>query len=130
LVDLRQLDEAGVILHAADNPALHGIPAQAGLSILRARIHLASGCLPGAAAEAQAGLATAQALGAHAYAAAAHCVLAVTELRRGDIAAATRPPASRPATGPQFPDIYARPETTLAQVYVLEARDGPAAALG
>ena len=45
LVDLRQLDEADSILHAADHPALHGIPAQAGLRILRARIHLANGRL-------------------------------------------------------------------------------------
>jgi len=32
LVDLRQLSEAGDILHAADNPALENIPAQAALS--------------------------------------------------------------------------------------------------
>ena len=31
LVDLRQLNEADSILHAADHPALHGIPAHAGL---------------------------------------------------------------------------------------------------
>src|SRR6516162_3177228 len=46
LTDLRQLDEADVILRAADHPALHGIPAQAGLFILRARVHLACGRLP------------------------------------------------------------------------------------
>ncbi len=38
LVDLRQLGEAEDILSAADDPALHGIPARAGLSILRARV--------------------------------------------------------------------------------------------
>ena len=61
LVDLRQLNEADGILHAADHPALHGIPAQAGLSILRARIHVANGRLPAAAAAGQAALASADA---------------------------------------------------------------------
>ena len=43
LVDLRQLSEVEDILRAADNPALESIPAQAALSLLRARIHLAGG---------------------------------------------------------------------------------------
>jgi DNA-binding CsgD family transcriptional regulator len=129
LVDLRDLTEADRILHASDHPALHGIPAQAGLSLLRARVHLANGCLPDAAAAAQAALAFAQTHGAHGYAAAAHTVLSVIELRRGDITAAVRHLASRPATGPQFPDLYARPETTTAQAQVTEARDGPVTAL-
>jgi hypothetical protein len=57
-------------------------------------------------------------------------VLSVIELRRGDIAAAAQHLGSRLATSPQFADIYARPETTLAEAQVTEARDGPAAALG
>ena len=57
-------------------------------------------------------------------------MLSVIELRRGDIAAAARHLASRPATGPQFADLYARPETTVAEALITEARDGPAAALG
>ncbi len=130
LADLRQLSEAEDILRAADHPALQNIPAQAALSLLRGRIHLAAGRLADAAADGQAGLATARALGAHGYAAVAHSVLSVIELRRGDIAAAARHIACRPATGPQFADIYARPETTLAQAQITEARDGPASALG
>ena len=130
LVDLRQLDEADAILRAADHPALRGIPAQAGLSILRARTHLARGRLADAAVEGQAALAIAQALGAHGYAGTTHGVLSVIELRRGDVAAAAQHIACRPAAGPQFADVYARPETTLAQAQVTEARDGPAAALG
>ena len=43
LADLRRLDEAEEILNAADSQTLHGIPAQAGLSIPRARLHLAAG---------------------------------------------------------------------------------------
>ena len=129
LVDLRQLGEAEDILRAADHPALQDIPAQAALSILRARIHLAAGAMTDAAADARAALAIARALGAHGYAATAHSVLAVIELRRGDLAAAARHLASRPTASPQFADLYARPETALAEAQITEARDGPAAAL-
>ena len=130
LVDLRQLGEAEDILRAADNPALESIPAQAALSLLRARIHLAVGRLAEAAADGQAALAIARALGAHGYAAAAYAVLAMIELRRGDLAAAAQHLASRPVGDPQFADLYARAETTTAQAQITEARDGPAAALG
>jgi DNA-binding CsgD family transcriptional regulator len=114
LVDLRQLAEAEDILRAADHPALRGIPAGAALSLLRGRIHLAAG----------------RPAGAHGYTATAHSVLSVIELRRGDITAAARHLACRPAAGPQFADLYARPGTAVAEAQVTEARDGPAAALG
>jgi DNA-binding CsgD family transcriptional regulator len=130
LVDLRQLGEAEDILRAVDNPALQDIPARAGVSVLRARIHLAAGRPAEAAADANAALATAAALGAHGYAATAHCVLSTIELRRGDVAAAAQHFACRPAPGPQLADIYARAETTVAEAQTTEARDGPAAALG
>ena len=130
LVDLYELGEAEDILRAADQPALQDIPAQAALSILRARIHLAAGRLAEAAADAQAALATARSLGADGYAAIAHCVLSVIELRRGDVAAAAQHLARRPAMSPQFADIYARAETILADAQITEARDGPTAALG
>ncbi|HEX3192596.1 MAG TPA: AAA family ATPase [Streptosporangiaceae bacterium] len=130
LTDLRDLTEAEDILHAADNPALRGIPAQAALCILRARIHLAGGRPEQAAAEGQAALAIAAALGAHGYASTARTVLAVIELRRGDVGAAAGHLASRHETGPQFAEVYARPEATQAEAQVTEARDGPAAALG
>jgi DNA-binding CsgD family transcriptional regulator len=130
LVDLRQLGEAENILRAADNPALHHIPAQAALSILRARIHLAAGHLADAVADAQTAVVIAQTLGAHGYAATVRSVLSMIELRRGDIAAAAQHIARRPATSPQFADIYARAETTLAEAQITEARDGPSVALG
>jgi len=129
LIDLRQHGEAEDILRAADSPALRNIPADAALSLLRGRIHLAAGRLADAVADGQAALAIARALGAHGYAAAACSVLSVIELRRGDIAAAARHIACRPATSPQFADIYARPETVAAEAQIIEARDGPAAAL-
>ncbi len=130
LVDLRQLGEAEDILRAADQSALRNIPADAALSLLRGRIHLAAGRLADAAADGRAALAIARVLDAHGYATAAHCVLSVIELRRGDIAAAAQHIACRPAPSPHFADIYARSETTLAQAQITEARDGQAAALG
>src|SRR5262249_23308648 len=74
LIDLRQFSEAEDILHAADTPALRDIPADAALPLLRGRIHLAAGRLADATAEVQAAVAIGRALGAHAYAAAAHSV--------------------------------------------------------
>ena len=130
LVDLRQPSEAENILRAADNPALHHIPAQAALSVLRARIHLAAGRLADAVADAQTAVVIAQTLGAHGYAATARSVLSMIELRRGDIAAAAQHIARRPAMSPQFADIYARAETTPAEAQITEARDGPSVALG
>jgi DNA-binding NarL/FixJ family response regulator len=130
LVDLRQLGEAENVLRAAEDPALPDIPAAAALPLLRGRIHLAAGRLAEAAADTQAALAIARALGAHGYAATAHSVLSVIELRRGDIAAAGQHIACRPVPGPQFADIYARAETRVAEAQIAEAGDGPAAALG
>ncbi len=130
LVDVRELEEADSVLHTADQPALRGIPAQAALSILRARIQLRLGRLPAAAADGQAALAIAQAIGAKGYAATAHSVLSVIELRRGNMAAAGQHLARRPGPSPQFADLYARPEAGTAEAQITEARDGPAAALG
>ena len=130
LTDLRQLGEAEEILHAADSQRLGSIPAEAALSILRARIHLAAGRLSDATAAGQAALATAETLGAHGYAATAHCLLGLIALRRGDIAAAAGHIACRTETMPHFPGLYAHTETTLADAQISEARDGPAAAIG
>jgi DNA-binding CsgD family transcriptional regulator len=129
LVDLRQLEEADSILRAADHPALHSIPAHAGLLILRARIHLANGRLASADAVGQAALARAETLGADGYASTAHCVLAVIALRRGDITAAAQHIADTPARIGHFPDLYARTEATLAQAQITEAHNGPVAAI-
>jgi DNA-binding CsgD family transcriptional regulator len=129
LFDLRQLAEAGTILDAADQPALREGPAGSALLVLRARAHLAAGRLPDAAACGQAALTSATAAGARGYAATAASVLAVIELRRGDITAAVSHLAGHPPDGPQFSDLYARPETLLARAQLTEVRDGPAATL-
>lgn len=130
LVDLRQLAEAEDLLRRADHQALPDVPAAVALSVLRARVHLAAGRLADAVADAQTALAIARALGAHGYAAIAHSVLSVIELRRGDLKAAAHHLAARPAVGPQFADLYARSETIAAEAQLTEARDGAAAALG
>lgn len=126
LIDVRQLEQAEEILRAADNQPLNGIPAQAALSILRARIHLANGRLAEAATAGQDGLAMAESLGAHGYSAAAHGVLGVIALRRGDMAAAALHVASDSVPGPHSAEMYARAEITLAHAQVSEVRDGPA----
>jgi DNA-binding CsgD family transcriptional regulator/tetratricopeptide (TPR) repeat protein len=130
LVDLRQFEEADAILRAADQPTLQDIPARVALSLLAGRVHLAAGRLADAAADGRAALAMAQSNGAYGYTAAAHSVLGMIELRRGDIAAATRQVMCRPAPSPQWADIYARPEIAAVEAQITEARDGPTAALG
>ena len=67
---------------------------------MRARVHLAAGRLADAAADGHAGLGIAEGSGAHGYAATAHSVLGMIELRRGDIAAAAQHLACRPAASP------------------------------
>ena len=129
LIDLRQIKEAEDILCTTDNAAWQKIPAGAALPLLQARIHLAAGRLADAAAEGQAAVTLAQALGAHSYTSAVHGVLSVIELRRGDLAAAAQHIACRTIASPQFADIYAQSETAAAQAQIIEARHGPSAVL-
>jgi len=130
LVDLRQVEQAEEILRIAGSQPLDGTPGQAALSLLRARLQLAAGELAQATITAEDALATAEALGAHGHASAAHRVLGVIALRRGDLADAALHVASDSVPGPHFAAEFARAETTMAHAQVSEARDGPAAALG
>jgi len=129
LVDVRELREAETILGAAVNSGLQNLPAGAALALVRSRVHLAAGRLAAAATEAQAALRHAQAVDASSYAATARSVLAIIELRRGDVEEAARHISCRPGSGTQFADIYARSESALAEAQIVEARDGPEAAL-
>jgi DNA-binding CsgD family transcriptional regulator len=130
LIDLRQLQEAERILEAAGRLASPAISGQALLNILRARIHFANGRLADADRAGQAALAQANSVGADGYVWTARCVLAVIALRRGDIAAAAEHLARLPDVTPHLASCYARPETALASAQVIEARCGPAAAIG
>jgi DNA-binding CsgD family transcriptional regulator len=129
LIDLRQLGEAEEILHAASSKMMDGIPAQATLSVLRARIHLVNGRLADAHAAAQGALANAETLGAHGYSAAAHRVLGLIALHRGDIAAAARHIACQAEAAP-YASRYSRTGTALVQAQISEARDDAITALG
>lgn len=130
LIDLRHLAEAESILRAVDDETWRGIPAQAALSMLRARIHVANGRLGEAAADGQTALGVAESLGAHAYASVVRSVLGVIELRRGDITAAATEVAAGPVPMPHYPALYARSETVMAGAEIREARGGPAAVVG
>jgi DNA-binding CsgD family transcriptional regulator len=129
LIDLRELDEAGNILTAADDQLLLAGPAQAALPILRARIRLAGGHFAAAAAHGEEALAAAAPLGADGHVFTAQCVLAVIALRSGDVAAAAHYIASRDAET-HVADRYAWAETTLGEAHVQAARAGPAEAIG
>jgi len=130
LVDLRQLDEAAAVIDAVDGDVLRGIPQEAVLPLLRARVHLANGDLDASAAEARAALAAAEPLAAHAYASAAHSVLGAVALRRGDVADAAGHVASRVAAVPHIATWYVTVECALLDARVSVARDGAAAAAG
>ncbi len=129
LADVRELDQAEAILGAAAASELRVLPAGAAVALVRSRVHLAAGRLASAGSQAEAALAQAQTLGAHSYAATARSVLAVIELRRGDVEAAARHISSRRVGRSNLADIYARSESSLAEAQVVEAGDGPAAAL-
>ncbi len=129
LIDLRQLSEAEDVLRAADNETLRGIPPQAAMLILRARMHMAAGQLEDAAAAGQDALDTAETLGADAHISAAHCVLGLIALRRGDITGAAHHVASRPISEPHFAEIYAHGQAVMAQLQVSEVREGRDAAM-
>jgi DNA-binding CsgD family transcriptional regulator/tetratricopeptide (TPR) repeat protein len=130
LVDLRQLDQAEEMLRVAGSQPLDSTPARAAVCILRARIELAAGELTRASAAAADGLAVAESLGADGHASAAHCVLGLVALRRGDLTEAALQVAADSVPGPHSAETYARAEITMAHAQVNEARDGPAAALG
>jgi len=129
LADMRELDDAAAILDTATASDLRHLPAGAAVTLLRSRVHLAAGRLGRAGTEAEAALAHAQALGAHSYVASARSVLAVIELRRGNVEIAASHISGRPLGSLHAASIYARSESSLAEAQVLEARDGPAAAL-
>jgi DNA-binding CsgD family transcriptional regulator len=130
LIDLRQLGEAEEMLHAASSQTMDEVPAQAMLSVLRARVHLVSGRLADADAAAQEALATAETLGAHGYAAAARRVLGLIALRRGDMAAAVHHIACQAEAAPLDASLRSRTEIALVQAQISEAHDDPITALG
>jgi DNA-binding CsgD family transcriptional regulator len=111
---------------SARGPGLDHSPAQSALCVLRGRIHLAAGRPADAGREGSAALRTAEDLGADAHAAAARSLLALIDLRRGDIAAAAHLARHTPG-GLQLAGICASAGGLAAQAYVTEAANGRAA---
>ena len=130
LIDLGEFAEAEELLNGADHPADGPIPASATLSILRARLDLAGGRLDQADAAGQRALATAEQLGAHGWAATARRLLALTALRRGDIATATRQLAVAAEWTSDETGGHARTETALIRARIDEGCGEPVATLG
>jgi DNA-binding CsgD family transcriptional regulator/tetratricopeptide (TPR) repeat protein len=130
LIDLRQLDQAASVLDAADSRAPHGSLAQIVLSILRGRMHLAGGRLDDAAAEGEAAIAAAAAVGADAYASVARSLLGTITLRRGDLQAAAGYVAGCPVPLSSAAAVYAPAETGAAASLVCSAGEDPRAVAG
>ena len=128
LADLGRYGEAEKVIQGIDRDTVRGIPADAVLSILAARLCLAHGELGQAAIAAQAAVAAAGE--APGYAAVGHCLLGLIALRQGDLAAAAQHLASRPAAVSHPAASYARSAARLTDAMVAAAAQGPAAAIG
>jgi DNA-binding CsgD family transcriptional regulator len=127
LADLGRWGEAEQVLQGIDRQLLPGIPAQAVLSVLDARLCLARGSLSQAASAAQ--QAVAAAAEAPGYAALGQCLLAVIALRQGDAAAAAGRLSGQPTPVPYPAAMYARSAASLSHALVAAADAGPAAAI-
>jgi DNA-binding CsgD family transcriptional regulator/tetratricopeptide (TPR) repeat protein len=131
LIDVRSLDEAEAVLRAADDEVqvLGHLVWQSASVILHSRISLAEGRSGRAAAQADRGLRTADAQGAHLFSALALSVLGTTALRRGDL-----PSAEQYATDPRtahspLPATGARDRCLLIRAQIAQIRSGSQAAL-
>ncbi len=130
LVDLRRFDDArGVIRSAAGHAGPLGLLGwSANPATLHARMSLAAGRLDDAAAEAQADLSMASALGSRLYGSGAPAILATVALRRGNVNTAAEhmlsPQAQRPL-GAAYADTW----DAVVAGQIEEARNGPGAAL-
>ncbi|MBO0834035.1 MAG: AAA family ATPase [Actinobacteria bacterium] len=130
MIDLRRLNEAASLIHSAEDsmPDI-GLIAMI-VSVLRARLHLASGRFDEAGTEAESLLNAAESAGADAYASVARCLLASIALRQGRLHDADRDLAGRAVLPPHSAAVYAPAETCLAPAQVTEAVKGASAAIG
>ncbi|MGH3380047.1 MAG: LuxR C-terminal-related transcriptional regulator [Actinoallomurus sp.] len=121
LADVGRYSEARAVLASAGDDVLGRLAWTAAPAILRARTHLAAGRLPGAVAEAEAGLAATCGLGPHVLVSSGRAVLAAAALRAGDLGTALRyvDGAAQPRGS-----AYPQAALTLIGAQVAEARDG------
>jgi DNA-binding CsgD family transcriptional regulator/tetratricopeptide (TPR) repeat protein len=130
LIDLRQLGQAASVLGGAGRNTAQGSLGEAIVSILWARIHLATGDLGAAAGEARAALTAATAAGAGAYASVALTLLGAIDLRQGDLPAAACHVSQCPVPPPHVASVYAPAETATITVRVRAAGDGSGTVAG
>jgi ATP/maltotriose-dependent transcriptional regulator MalT len=132
LTDMRQLDEAETVLQAADEEitALGHTAYTASLALIRARLRLAQGRLDDAAAEARAGLGTADELDAHGFDLLGLVVLIIVAVRRGDLdAAATHAERYESRHRHGRGATYGMTSGNWALALVADARGGPQSAI-
>jgi DNA-binding CsgD family transcriptional regulator len=130
LIDIRQLDEAEAVIHAAAESfhAFRPNVSETIPAVLRARADLAMGRMEDAWAHAQTALDIADTLGTRPHSSLAHSVLSVIALRQGDLRNAGLHIRNRPEAT-HYADSYARTETLLAQAQFVEAAVGPETAI-
>jgi DNA-binding CsgD family transcriptional regulator len=133
LIDVRLVDEASALISAphacADDDGASLAVAQAGPSLLRARIHLAAGQVEAAQSEAEAVLGEDGSADGFPHALLARCMLGVIALRRGDLGAASQ---ALDQVLPRLAEAGSAPAGILCQILageVADARDGPDAAM-
>jgi DNA-binding CsgD family transcriptional regulator len=131
LIDVGRFDEASALLAAprADGDAAGFALARAGPALLRARIHLASGRIDAATAEAEAVLYAGRMAEGYPFTALARCMLSTIALRRGDLVAAGQLLDSVSAGLADAGAGRTAVRCQLLVAQVAEARDGPAAAM-
>jgi DNA-binding CsgD family transcriptional regulator/tetratricopeptide (TPR) repeat protein len=131
LVDLRRFEETRTLLRAtADHASPPSLPGWSDTpATLRARMSLAAGRLDDAAAEAQADLSVARALGSRLRGSGAPAVLATVALRRGDLNAAAQHMQSAQAWRSELSDAYPETWNGVLAAQIEEARNGARTAL-
>jgi DNA-binding CsgD family transcriptional regulator/tetratricopeptide (TPR) repeat protein len=130
LVDLRRLERADVVIHAAREiiQALSPNVSEAIPAILGARVNLARGRTDDARVKAETALAIAETFGASPHRYLAHSVLSVIALRSGNLRTAGLHIRNRPDVT-HYTTVYASAESLLARAQFVEAAVGPDSAM-
>ena len=130
LVDLRRLERADMIIHAAREiiQALSPNVSEAIPAILGARVSLARGRTDDARVKAETALTIADTFGARSHSYLAHSVLSAIALRSGDLRTAGLHIRNRPDVT-HYIAAYAPAESLLARAQFVEAAVGPDSAM-
>ncbi|WP_326822485.1 helix-turn-helix transcriptional regulator [Streptosporangium sp. NBC_01756] len=129
LTDLWLLDEAESMLASTEAEAVGQPMWSAEIPVLRARLDLAAGRFGSAIEQAEAGLTTADTMGAPLLASSALSVLGTASLRVGDLPRAIRYLEDDQARGPQGAPPYTRLRSELTAGRIREAHGGAASGM-